>query len=111
MPNFSNNPGSEISKDQHLKNLQDKLQKDEQSIQQIKSINEEAIKIWVAQASVHKYILEDLLRLTSPKVTEIESQLAKNEVTAWLLEPVDYRNIIEEARAWDNFIRKPAGPT
>ena len=75
---------------QHLKNLQDKLQVDEQSIKKIESINEEAIRIWVAQASVHKYLLEYLLRLTPPKVKEIESQLAKHEVTARLLEPVDY---------------------
>ena len=65
-----------------MKNLQEKLQIDEQGIQNIERINEEAIRNWVVQASVHKYILEYLLMLTPPKVKEIESQLAKHEVTA-----------------------------
>ena len=62
-----------MGEDKNLKNLQDKLQTDEQSIQKIESTNEESIKIWVAQASVHKYLLEELLRLTLPKVIEIQS--------------------------------------
>ena len=41
-------------REQHLKNLQDKLQTGRKSIQKIESINEEAIRIWVAQAYVHK---------------------------------------------------------
>ena len=82
------------------------MQTYEQSIQNIESINEEAIGIWVAQAPVHKYILEDLLRLLVPKVIEIESHLVKHEVTARLLELVDYRAITEEAHAWSNFIGK-----
>ena len=45
------------SKEKHLKNLQDKLQAYEQNIQNIEGITEEEIKTWVAQASVHKYIL------------------------------------------------------
>ena len=47
---------------------------------------------------------------TSPKVKEIESQLAKHEVTARLLEPVDYRVINAEAAAWKVFIGGSAGP-
>ena len=66
---------------------------DEQSIQKIESINEEAIGIWVKQAFDHKYLLEYLLILTSPKVKEIESQLAKHEVTARLSKTVDYQPI------------------
>ena len=77
-------------KDQHFKNLQDKLQTDEQRIQKIKNIGEESIEIWVVQASVHKYLFEELLRQTSPKLREIESQLEKHEVTALFLETVDY---------------------
>ena len=87
------------------------MQDDEQSTQKIERINEEAIRIWVAQASVHKYILEYLLRLTPPKVTQIESHLAKHEVTAQLLELVDHQVITEEALAWRTFIGTPARPT
>ena len=48
-------------KEQHLKNLQDKCQGDEQSIQKVESINEEFIRTWVAQASMHKYLLDEWL--------------------------------------------------
>ena len=48
-------------KEKHLKNLQDKLQGDEQSIQKVESINEEVIGTWVAQGSVHKYLLDEWL--------------------------------------------------
>ena len=50
-----------LDQEQHLKNLQDKLQVDEQRVQNIESINEEFIGTWVAQASVHKYILDEWL--------------------------------------------------
>ena len=79
-----------LDKDQHLKNLQDKLQTDEESIQKIKSIGKEEIRVWIIPASVHKNIFEVLLIHTSQKVKEIESQLSIHEVVACLLEPVDY---------------------
>ena len=69
-------------KDQHVKNRQDKMHTDEQSIQKIENIGEEVIEIWVVQDLVHKYLFEELLMQKSPKVKEIESQLAKHEVTA-----------------------------
>ena len=62
-----------LDKDQHLKNLQDKLQIYKQSIQKIERIGEETIEILVVQASIHKYLFEELLMQTSPKVKEIES--------------------------------------
>ena len=46
---------------------------------------------------------------TSPNVKEIESQLAKHEVTTWLLDPVDYQVIKEEAAAWKVFIGREVG--
>ena len=36
-----------LDKDQHLKNLQDKLETSEQRIQKIENIGEKAIRIWV----------------------------------------------------------------
>ena len=77
-------------KEQHLKNFQDKLQVDEESIQKVESINEEVIGTWVAQALVHKHILDEWLIQTRPMVKEIESQLAKHKLTARILELVDY---------------------
>ena len=49
------------------------MHEDEQSIQKIEGISEEVVKIWIAQAVVSNNLLEDLLRLTSPKVAELES--------------------------------------
>ena len=62
-------------KDQHLKDLQDRLQEDEQIIQKIEGIIEEVVKKWIKQASVSNFLLEDLYRVTPPKMAEIESQL------------------------------------
>ena len=84
---------------------------DEQSIQKIENIGEEAIKVWVIQASVHKHLFEELLIHTSPKVKEIESQLSRHRMAARLLELIDYRVIREEAHAWSVFIKKLVGPT
>ena len=62
MPSFDNHADSRIpDKEKHLKNLQDKLQMDEQSVQTFESINEEFIGTWVALAPVHKYILDEWL--------------------------------------------------
>ena len=98
-------------KDQHLKNLQDKIQTDEESIQKIESIGKEEIRVWVIQASIHKHLFEELLMQTAPNVKEIESQLSKHEVVSHLLEQLDYQIIREEAHAWSLFIKKPVGPT
>ena len=86
------------------------MHKYEQRIQKIEDISEEAIKIWIAQDSISNYLLEDLLRLTLPKVTEVGSQLGVHEVTVILLEPVDYRTIVEGANAWGELIARPVGP-
>ena len=87
------------------------MNEDEQSIQKIEGISEEVVKTWIAQASVSNYLLEDLYRLTPPKVKEVDSQLVLHEVTVRLLEPVDYRTIAEEENAWGEYISRPAGPT
>ena len=99
------------ARDQHLKNLQDRLQAGEESIAKIECVSEESIGVWIVQASVHKHLFEELLIHNSPKVGEIESQLSKHELAACVLEPVDYHIINEEAQAWDVFIKTPTGPT
>ena len=94
-----------------MKNIQDRLHEDEQSIQKIEDISKEVVKILIAQAVVNNYLLEDLLRLTPPKVTKVESQLCVHEITVRMLESVDYRTIIEQDNARGEFIERPAGPT
>ena len=44
-------------------------------------------------------------------MAEIESQLVVHEMTIRLLDPVDYRTIVEGANAWVEFIERSAGPT
>ena len=95
----------------HLKYLQDRLQEDEISIQQIKGITEKVVKNWVAQASVSNFFLEDLLRVTPPKAAEIKSQLDIHEVTVRLLEPIDFKTIVVEDNAWKEFIGGSVGPS
>ena len=45
-------------KEHHLKNMQYKLHVDEESIQKVENIDEEVIRTWVTQDSVHKYLLD-----------------------------------------------------
>ena len=65
------------------------MHEDELSIQTIEGINEKSIKFWIAKASVINCLLEDLYRVTPPKMAEIKSQLAVHEVTVKLMEPLD----------------------
>ena len=99
-----------LNQKEQLKYLKDKMHEDELSIQQIKGITEKVVKNWVSQASVSNCLLEDLLKVTPPKATEIKSQLAIHEVTVRLLEPMDFKTIVAEADAWREFIGGLAGP-
>ena len=60
---------------------------------------------------VHNYILEYLFRATLEKVTSVESQLVVHEVIVQMMEPVNYRTIVEEADAWGEYIEILAVPT
>ena len=60
-------------REEHLKNLQERLQKGEEIISKIEDVSEEAIGIWIIQVLVHKHLLEELLSQDAPKVKEIES--------------------------------------
>ena len=90
-------------REEHLKNLQERLLKGEESISKLEIVSEEATGIWILQASSHKHLLEELLSSNAPKVKEIESQLSKHEVVVRVLEPAEYRVINEEAQAWNCF--------
>ena len=56
-------------------------------------------------------LLEDIYKLTPPKVTEVESELVVHGVAVRLLDPIDYRTITEEDNVWDDYISRPVGPT
>ena len=49
------------------------MQIGEESIAKIECVSEEAIGVYIVQASVHKHLFEELLVQKSPKVREIES--------------------------------------
>ena len=83
----------------------------EERISKIEWISQEAIGVWIVQVSVHKHMFEELPSQNVPKVKEIESQLSKHDITARVLDPVEYRIINEEAQAWDVYIKSPTRPT
>ena len=45
-------------REEHLKKLQERLLKGEESISKIKVVSEEAIGIWIIQVLGHKHLLE-----------------------------------------------------
>ena len=48
-------------REEHFKNLQERLLKGEESISKLEAISEEDIRIWIIQASGHKLLLEKSL--------------------------------------------------
>ena len=100
-----------LVREEHLKNLQERLQKREESISRLEAVREEDIKLWIIQASGHKIKLEESLVQSTPKMKEIESQLSKHEVAVRVLEPVEFQVINEQAQVWDIFVKTPVEPT
>ena len=98
-------------REEHLKKLKERMLKGEESISKFDGVSEEAIEIWIIQASSHKHLLEELFTQNAPKVKEIESQLSKHEVVVCVMEPTEYWVISEEAQAWSVFIKTSTGPT
>ena len=60
---------------------------------------------------VSNFLLEDQLRVTLPKATEIKSHLAIHEVIVRLLEPMDFKTITAEVSARKEFIGESTGPS
>ena len=77
-------------KEEHLKNVQERLQKGEESISRLEAVSDENIKIWIIQESSHKIKLEESLSQSALKVKEIESQLSKHEVVVHVLEHIEF---------------------
>ena len=94
-----------------MKYLQDRLQEDGLKTQQVKGIFEKEVKSLVAQVTINNFLVEDQLRVTPPKSTEIKSQLAIHEVIARLLEPMNFKTISVETSTWKYFIGGSVGPS
>ena len=77
-------------KEEHMKNLQERLQKGEENIFRLEVVSEEDIKIWIMQASGHKLKLEEALSHSTTKLREIEYHLLKHEVAVRVLEPAEF---------------------
>ena len=93
-----------------MKQLHERLQEDELSIQLIKGLNEKVIKSMVAQAVVSNFLLEDHIRVIPPRVADIKTQLSKHEVMIIFLEPTDFGIIASDPIAWKQFINELTGP-
>ena len=72
---------------EHMQNLQERLQKGEESLARLEVVSEKDIETWIIQASGHQLKLEEDLSQSTPKRKEIESQLSKHEVAVRVLEP------------------------
>ena len=65
----------------------------------------------LAQAAISNCLLEDLLRVTAPRVADIKGQLSKHEITVKFLEPTEFETIASEASTWKQFINSLTGYT
>ena len=50
-----------LVREEYMNNLQERMQKGEESISRLEAISREEIKIWIIQASGHKLKLEEYL--------------------------------------------------
>ena len=99
------------AKDQHMAHLQDRLQEDIEYIRKVEVFNAEDINHLVGQASVNAYLLEDMCKDATEEVTCLEAQLAINEVTMQVFDPMRERTIAEEDNALAAYVFSMAGPT
>ena len=86
--------------EEHLKQLHDRWEEDELSVQLIKILDERVLKNVIAQEAVRNHILEDQLRLLPARMANIKSQVAKHEVTIRFLEPSKFETIVTDANTW-----------
>ena len=100
-----------IEHEEHLKQLNNKLQEDELNIQLVKGLDTKVVKTLVPQAAVSNCLLEYLLRVTPTRVADIKGQLAKHEVIVIFLELTEFETIASDASAWKQFINSLIGPT
>ena len=68
--------------EEHLKQLHDRLQEYELSIQMIKILDDKVLKIVIDQVAVNNCRLEDQIRLLPARMANIKAQATKHEVTS-----------------------------
>ena len=56
-------------------------------------------------------LLEDQLRLSTPRVEAIKKQVEKFEINIQFLEPCTFEGIANEAAAWRKFLDSQVGPS
>ena len=64
----------------------------------------------MGHASVKYYIIEDMCKEATEKVTRIEMKLEIHEVTIQVLQPINYKTIAKESNAWGSSVSILARP-
>ena len=57
---------------EHLQNLQERMQKGEESLARLEVVSEKYIETWIVQESSHQLKLEEALSQSTPKMKEIK---------------------------------------
>ena len=94
-----------------MKQLQERCNKDEQVIQQVKELDEKILKTEIAHASVSIHLLEDQLRLIPARIAGVKAHAAQHEITIRSLKPSSFENIVAEANLWRKFMNEQDGPS
>ena len=94
-----------------FKHLQDKCNKDEQAIQQVKELDENILKTEVAHAAMSIHFLEDQLCLIFARIAGVKTQSVQHTITIKFLEPSSFENIAVEENIWRKFMNEQAGPS
>ena len=94
-----------------FKQLQERCNEDEQSIQQVKELDEKILKTEITHADVSIHLLEDQLRLIPSRIAGVKAQVAQHEITIRFLEPSGFENIAADANVWRKFMNEQARPS
>ena len=65
----------------------------------------------VEHPAISVLLLEDQLRLSTPRVEAIKKQAEKFEINIQFLEPCIFEGIANEATAWRKFLDSQVGPS
>ena len=80
-------------------------------VQNIKSLDEQILRSKVDNLAISVHLLEDQLRLSTPRIEAIKNQAAKFEINIQFLEPCAFEGIASEALAWKKFLDTQVGPS
>ena len=91
--------------------LQSKYQEDEHKIQQVKDLDEQILKDFVAHATISIHFLEDQLCLIPAKIEVVKNQAAKDEINIRFFEHSEFESIAAGDQAWKKFANDQARPS